>query len=77
MHALAKDAAQRTGRSQTEVIGLALEQFIAGLSRDEQTESERRYKETMEVAAFCAARLTDADRGLITEALYDDDGLPA
>lgn len=77
VHALARDAARRTGRSQTEVIGLALEQLLAGLPRHDETESDRRYTETMEVATFCAARMTDADRGLITEDLYDDDGLPA
>lgn len=77
VHGLAREAARKTGRSQTEVIGLALEQFLNGLSEDPQADADRRYAETMEVATFCAARMTSADRRVSTEDLYDEHGLPA
>lgn len=77
VHALAREAARKTGRSQTSVLELALEQLLSTLETKDTADAHRRYRETMEIAHYCAARMTNADRALTTEDLYDDTGLPA
>ena len=74
VHALARTAAARTGRSQTSAIEEALRLYLAGL--DEEGSGGR--AEVDRLLAEFDARLTDADReALRTTDLYDENGLPA
>lgn len=75
VHALAREAAQRTGRSQTSVLELALEKLLADLETQDSCNADRRYRATMELAGYCAALMTDTDRTLTTDDLYDENGL--
>ena len=76
VHQLARDAAQRTGLSQTSVIEAALSQYLRGL--DDEQESKRRRVD--EILAVFDARLTDEDRAemhAFMNDMYDDEtGLP-
>jgi antitoxin VapB len=76
VHQLVRDAAQRTGLSQTSVIEEALKHFLRDL--DEQQSATRRRVD--EILAVFDARLTDQDRAEMTKMmddLYDDEtGLP-
>lgn len=76
VHQLARDAAQRTGMSQTSVIEEALVQFLRRLD-DEQDAKRRRVDE---ILAVFDARLTDQDRAemkAFMDDMYDDEtGLP-
>ncbi len=75
VHQLARDAAQRTGLSQTSVIEEALLQYLRRLD-DEQGAKRRRVDE---ILADIDARLTDKDRDemrAFAEDMYDDLGLP-
>ena len=78
VHALAREAARRTGRSQTSAIELALEKLIGDLDHvADQRERRRRLDELMDEID---ATMTDEIRaGLSTaqDELYDEDGLPA
>ena len=69
VHALARRASQITGRSQTSVIELALEELLARLQASERDAS---------VDSLLAGLQRDvaAHGGLSTEDLYDDAGLP-
>lgn len=74
VHALAREVAQRTGRTQTSAIEVALERYLqettpsVARSRDEQLD---------ELLADVQARLRAADEPpLDTDELYDDAGLP-
>ncbi len=76
VHELAREAARRTGKSQTSVIEEALEKFLADL------EHERRkvgLKEDIRAIAadFQARTLVAGDGPLSSDWLYDDEtGLP-
>jgi len=76
VHQLVRDAAQRTGLSQTSVIEEALKHYLRDL--DEQQSATRRRVD--EILAVFDARLTDQDRAEMTKMmddLYDDEtGLP-
>jgi antitoxin VapB len=76
VHQLVRDAAQRTGLSQTSVIEEALKRYLRDL--DEQQSATRRRVD--EILAVFDARLTDQDRAEMTKMmddLYDDEtGLP-
>lgn len=75
VHQLARDAAQRTGLSQTSVIEEALLQYLRRLD-DEQQAKRRRVDE---ILADVDARLTDKDRDemrAFAADMYDDLGLP-
>ena len=75
VHQLARDAAQRTGLSQTSVIEAALLQYLRTL--DGEQDAKRRRLD--EILADVDARLTDNDRDemrAFAEDLYDDQGLP-
>ncbi|MGV8850667.1 MAG: type II toxin-antitoxin system VapB family antitoxin [Propionibacteriaceae bacterium] len=76
VHQLARDAAQRTGLSQTSVIEEALLQYLRRLD-DEQQAKRRRVDE---ILAVFDARLTDGDRAgmkAFMNDMYDDEtGLP-
>jgi antitoxin VapB len=67
VHDLARQAAARTGRSQTSVIELALERLLASLDA-----------ENTRLDALLAGIQADIARGrpLSTDDLYDDTGLP-
>jgi len=68
VHALAREAASRTGRTQTSAIELALETLLADLDREETTSARLR---RVDQAQALAAGLE-----LDTEGLYDSSGLP-
>lgn len=76
VHQLVRDAAQRTGLSQTSVIEEALKRYLRDL--DEQQSATRRRVD--EILAVFDARLTDQDRAEMTQMMddmYDDEtGLP-
>lgn len=83
VHALAREAARRTGRSQTSVMEEALEAFVRRLDEADgalERERDRRHDRTREILAEVDALLTDEDRAAMCRAagdLYDDRGLPA
>lgn len=68
VHALAREVASRTGRTQTSAIELALETLLADLDREETTSARLR---RVDQAQALAAGLE-----LDTEGLYDSSGLP-
>ncbi len=76
VHALAREAAARTGMSQTSVIEAALEQYLGRLSGPAD-DAERR-RRVAEVLEDVDDRMTpDLRAALTTDDLYDDSGLPA
>lgn len=78
VHALAREAAARTGQSQTSVIEQALEHLLGELDRDaSQAAMRARFDEILD---DIHATMTDETRAaLLTGAddLYDENGLPA
>lgn len=80
VHALAREAAQRTGLSQTSVVEEALRRYLESLPSDEVSlRAETKFREAQAVAVEFAATLSDNDRAAIREHLdtmYDDNGLP-
>lgn len=77
VHELAREAARRTGRSQTSVIEEALTRFLADLEYSPAA-IEARTADLLAIAEDFRARLTPEDRErLTTDWLYDDEtGLP-
>jgi antitoxin VapB len=78
VHELARQAARRTGTTQTSAIEAALVTYLASL--DAPTQSEETQERLTSLLRRIDARLTDADRAAIRrdlENLYDDRGLPA
>lgn len=78
VHELARQAARRTGATQTSAIEAALVSYLATL--DAPTESEERQERLTSLLRMIDARLTNADRAAIRrdlKNLYDDHGLPA
>ena len=76
VHALAREASRRTGKSQTSVIEEALTRLLADL--DEPNARDQRRASAERIADAFEARLSEADRQrLNTDDLYDDRGLPA
>ena len=76
VHELAREAARRTGKSQTSVIEEALEKLLADLEHERRKVGLK--EDIMAIAADFQARLTPQDRErLTTDWLYDDEtGLP-
>ena len=77
VHELAREAARRTGRSQTSVIELALEQLLESIPDEGRVARKRARMDT--VLADIRAELTSEDRLALATAmddLYDADGLP-
>jgi antitoxin VapB len=75
VHKLAREAASRTGLSQTSVIEEALTQYLRGLDSARDEDRAR----VDEILAMFDARLTDVDRAemrAFMEDMYDEDGLP-
>lgn len=78
VHALAREAARRTGETQTSVIEQALERLLASL--DAAPEDEARRARLSALMQEIRATTTDDDRRAAKRAmedLYDDHGLPA
>lgn len=76
VHALAKEAARRTGMSQTSVIEQALTRLLDELRQP--ADSNDRLASVLEIAADFDRRLSPEQRAqLSTDQLYDDRGLPA
>ncbi|WGX97128.1 type II toxin-antitoxin system VapB family antitoxin [Nocardioides sp. L-11A] len=81
VHALAREAARITGKTQTSVIEEALERFLAEVGAD-PVEAERRRKidavHRIQLRVAALPRLTGPDRILSDDDLYDPEtGLPA
>lgn len=73
VHDLVREAARRTGRSQTSVVEAALEAYLRTLNTEREARAERLHA----VLADFDALLTDADRAaMTTDDLYDEAGLP-
>lgn len=68
VHALAREAARRTGRNQTSAIELALERLLSDLDRDNA--------DAARIDLIHAMQRDAAGVDLDTEDLYDADGLP-
>lgn len=81
VHELAREAARRTGTTQTSALEAALEQYLADLGeRDAQSGTEARLARAREIVDQMRATMTDADRASMRTDLaemYDEDGLPA
>ncbi len=77
VHALAREAARRTGKSQTSVIEEALERLLADLDYSPAA-VEARTAALHAIVEDFQSRMTPADRDrLTTDWLYDDEtGLP-
>ena len=78
VHELAREAARRTGASQTSAIETALLRYLETL--DAPAETQERQTRVTTLLRSIDARLTDPDREAIhrdLEGLYDDRGLPA
>ncbi|PWJ26874.1 antitoxin VapB [Branchiibius hedensis] len=74
VHELAKEAARRTGRTQTGVIEVALEEFLARTEAEQSAEARRRRAEEL----IADLQSMYAGQDLSTDFLYDDEtGLPA
>lgn len=78
VHALAREAARRTGKTQTAVIEEALEQLLATTGTPGQAAQPSKTERILAVAHEFDRLLTDEDRtSLTTDWLYDDEtGLP-
>ena len=76
VHDLAREAARRTGKSQTSVIEEALEKFLADLGHERRQIGLK--EDIMAIVEDFQARLTPEDRErMTTDWLYDDEtGLP-
>ena len=80
---LAKEAAERTGRTQVSVLEEALEHCLAELASAEaarEREVKDRLDRVQQIVAEFNEGLTDEDRAAIRryldEEMYDEDGLP-
>ena len=74
VHDLVRQAAERTGLSQTSVVEEAISQLLRRLDA-EQDERRRRVDEILD---DIRGLLTDEDRAALdTDFLYDENGLPA
>lgn len=79
VHALARQAAHLTGKSQTSVVEEALTQYLERIAGPEQ-EREQRVQELRAVIDEFRRGVTDEDRAairLFMDELYDENGLPA
>jgi antitoxin VapB len=76
VHQLAREAARRTGKTQTSVLEEALVRLLAELDREPNVEDRR--AKVRRLLIDVDARLTDDDRARMSTArLYDEQGLPA
>lgn len=80
VHQLAREAAAKSGRSQTSVLEEALVRYLADLDGESAASGARRREAVDRVLAKLDQRLTDRDGASLLKAskdLYDDSGLPA
>ena len=75
VHALAREAAARTGQTQTSVIETALERLLAEL--DKPDPEVMRAKVDAILAAVDAEMTDEMRAALLADDLYDENGLPA
>lgn len=76
VHQLAREAARRTGKTQTSVLEEALVRLLAELDREPNIEDRR--AKVRRLLVDVDARLTEDDRArMSTDHLYDKQGLPA
>ncbi len=75
VHALAREAAARTGQTQTSVIETALERLLAEL--DKPAPEVVRAKVDVILAAVDIEMTEDMRAALLADDLYDENGLPA
>lgn len=78
VHALVREAARRTGATQTSAVEAALLQYLDSL--DAPAVVQRRRARVEELLSDIDGRLSDADRVVMRrdlDDLYDDSGLPA
>lgn len=75
VHRLAREAARRTGTTQTSVIEQALQRLLDEL---DDARPAQRSAEVTRILADVDRRLSDDDRSRMTsDDLYDEHGLPA
>lgn len=81
--ALAREAAERTGRTQVSVLEAALTRYLDALddpnSRDLGDPAQRRFDDARAVVAEFTRTVTDDDRAAVRhdlDAMYDEAGLP-
>lgn len=80
VHQLAREAAAKSGRSQTSVLEEALVRYLAELDGESDPARARRCEAVDRVLAKLDQRLADRDRASLLKAskdLYDHSGLPA
>ncbi|MFI9401178.1 type II toxin-antitoxin system VapB family antitoxin [Nocardia sp. NPDC052316] len=78
VHALVREAAERTGMSQTGVVEEALKRMLKELDAEREAARQTRKARLWEIVADIDARMTPQTRTLLTtDDLYDDQGLPA
>lgn len=76
VHALAREAANRTGQSQTSVVAQALTRLLEDLDRQSKPDVRRRI--ASDIACDFERRLKElGERDLSSDWMYDDRGLPA
>nr|MBA3309337.1 type II toxin-antitoxin system VapB family antitoxin [Nocardioidaceae bacterium] len=76
VHALVREAARRSGKSQTSVVEEALARFLDAMERPSSCDD--RLTKALDIAADFDRRLSAAERTrMSTVGLYDDRGLPA
>ncbi len=77
VHELAREAARRTGKSQTSVIEEALTKFLSDLDYSPEAVEERAADLLAIAADFHARTVAAGDAPLSSDWLYDDEtGLP-
>lgn len=78
VHALVREAAERTGMSQTSVVEEALKRMLKELDAEREAAQQTRKARLWEIVADMDARMTPESRALLTtDDLYDDQGMPA
>lgn len=81
VHELAREAARRTGTTQTSVLETALEQYLDTLGeRDAMSGPAAKLARARDIVDLMRASMSDADREAMrtdVEEMYDEHGLPA
>lgn len=79
VHALAREAAERAGTTQTGAIEQALERYLAHMRASEAKQADVRRERVLALVREIQDSLTDADREVLRTAeqdMYDEHGLP-
>ncbi|KIA65693.1 MULTISPECIES: type II toxin-antitoxin system VapB family antitoxin [Nocardia] len=78
VHALVREAAERTGLTQTGVIEEALKRMLKELDAEREAARKTRRQRLWEIVSDIDARMTPQTRAVLTtDDLYDDEGMPA